>query len=69
MDDFRNQLYQDNPGTQVVFVQRDDFCTQVLGVYKNPAFNLLQKPQIIFAGEAGTRRTNSKIGQTYYSYS
>lgn len=53
MEDWRNQLYQENPETEFVYVQSDDFCMQTIGVYKRENFNLLQKLQIIFAGEAG----------------
>lgn len=53
IEEFRDQLYQEHAGFQPVFVQRDDFIMQVLGVYKSRNFNVLLKPQVIFAGEAG----------------
>jgi hypothetical protein len=51
--DFREAIYKENAGIQPIFVQRDDFAMQVLGVYKGSAFNIYKKPQVIFAGEAG----------------
>lgn len=53
MEDFRREAYLKHPGTQTVYVQRDDFAMGVLGVYKNPVFDLCMKPQVIFAGELG----------------
>jgi hypothetical protein len=53
LGDLRATLYLENPGEQLVAVQRDDFCSQVLGVYKNPSFDMLKQPMVVFIGEAG----------------
>jgi hypothetical protein len=54
MEDFRNQSYTlQNGREQLVVVQREEFVSQVIGVYKNPEFNLEAKPQVVFIGEPG----------------
>jgi hypothetical protein len=53
IDKYREQLYAENPGMQLIGVMRENFLEQVLGVYKDPSFNYLAKPKVQFFGEPG----------------
>jgi hypothetical protein len=65
LEDFREQIYSENPGTQVVYMARDDFLENVIGLYsKDATLNLKQKPRVKFLSEAGYLnyfRINGKI--------
>ena len=55
LKDWRKNLYSSygNDERSMIYVQRDDFASAVLGVYKRPTFELYKQPQVVFAGEAG----------------
>ena len=72
LKDWRVQLYGTYPSgeTATIFVQRDDFATSILGVYKGSKLDLYKPPEVIFAGEAGNyrRRYYSKAKFKFYSF-
>lgn len=49
--DFRSLIYNENPGTQDIRVGRESFLEEIFGVYKNPSFQMLQKPKVTFTSE------------------
>lgn len=53
LQDFRNELYRTNPGLQDIRIARDSFLERVIGVYKDPCFDLKKKTRVEFFGEAG----------------
>jgi hypothetical protein len=54
IEDFRAEVYENNPGIQPMFISRDDFLENVIGYYlKDTSLNLLQKPRIKFHSEMG----------------
>jgi hypothetical protein len=53
LEDLRNKLYILHQGYQHISVLRDNFFEELFGVYKDPSFNINQKPKVRFAGEAG----------------
>jgi len=61
MEDYREFLYSNYPGEQQIFMQREEFLMQVIGVYKKPNFNLMLKPEVTFFNEPGV--TLKKIVQ------
>jgi len=54
LENYREQRYIENPGFSFIFVRREDFLVNMLGVYKDPNLNLYMKPKVQFFGEPGT---------------
>jgi len=55
LSDWRSSLYStfSTGESSTIFVQRDDFATSLLGVYKGERLDLYKPPLIIFAGDSG----------------
>lgn len=47
-------MFRRNPGEQLIVVQsRDNFIEELLGIYKNPAFDFEKRTHVVFTGEQG----------------
>jgi hypothetical protein len=49
----RERIYVENPGVELITLNRDGFLTKILGMFKSPRFQFLKEPQIEFKGELG----------------
>lgn len=53
LNDFKNQLYIQNPGVQFISISRGRILEKILGVYKDPELSIFKKPKVEFQGESG----------------
>jgi len=53
LDEFRLEARRHNVSVETIFINRAELLSEVLGIYKNPSFNIMRKVEIKFAGELG----------------